>query len=361
MANIPPEVIVALMEVMTSLEELKASRAQAVDPTTMMMMMWLAAAERERGGAPVTSAAEVITRSKDLLDALDRRDVEVVASALAPGFVYFNGHHADNRDTLLARLGQRRSKTAYATERTWSDEQLVHQDDVLVFTGNVREVQGGNERHGGYIEDGTYLLQWIRLQDGWRAQLLTWQKRTTDREWYDDTFRKDRGFSHEPNQFLIETVKSTKPGAALDLAMGQGRNALHLASEGWSVTGVDMSDEGLRIAREQAAERGLSLETINANINEWDFGEDRFDLVTMLYAGDHAKWVDKIKASLRDGGLFVVEGWARESPDSPFGFGEGQLAKLFAGYEILHDETVDGAPDWAWDEGKLVRFVARKR
>jgi hypothetical protein len=81
----------------------------------------------------------------------------------------------------------------------------------------------------------------------------------------------------------------------------------------------------------------------------------------MMYAGDHAKWIDKIKASLRAGGLFVVEGWAKESPDSPTGFGEGQLAKLFDGYEILRDETVEDVPDWAWDKGKLVRFVVRKK
>lgn len=143
--------------------------------------------------------------------------------------------------------------------------------------------------------------------------------------------------------------------------MGQGRNALYLASQGWQVTGVDISDEGLRIAREQAVKRNLTLETINADIDDWDFGVDRFDLVTLLYVGDHAKWIDKIKASLRSGGLFVVEGWAKVSPDSDVGFAEGKLAKLFEGYEILRDETVEDVPDWAWDKGKLVRFVARKK
>ena len=80
----------------------------------------------------------------------------------------------------------------------------------------------------------------------------------------------------------------------------------------------------------------------------------------MLYAGDHVKWIDKIKASLRRGGLFVVESWAKETPDSPYGFADGQLASLFHEYEIVCDDIVCDAPDWAWDEGTLVRFVARK-
>lgn len=346
---------------MSSLEALTLRRRQEADLTPMLMMMIIASAERGRSVTSVPSSAEIIRQSKDLIEALDRADELAVSAALAPGFVYFHASRTHDRDTLLARLAQRKSKVQLVVDRTWEGECVVHKDDVLVFTGNVREIHGGNERNGGYIDDGTYLVQWVRALDGWRVQLLTWQRGTPEREWYNDTFRKNRGFSHEPNQLLIDTVQGTEPGTALDLATGQGRNALYLAANGWTVTGVDISDEGLRIAREQAAERNLSIETINADIDEWELGENRFDLVTMFYAGDHVKWIDKIKASLRDGGLFIVEGWAKEASDSPYGFAEGQLASFFEGCEVLRDETVDGAPDWAWDEGKLVRFVARKK
>lgn len=360
-ANVAPEVLATLGEIMSTLEALERRRSQEIDLTPMLMMMLMASAERERAVAAVPSDAEIIQRSKDLIEALDRADEVAVAGALAPGFVYFHASRAHDRDTLLARLMQRRSKVQLVVNRTWEDEYVVHKDDVLVFTGNVREIQGGNERNGGYIDDGTYLVQWVRADDGWRVQLLTWQRGTPEREWYNDTFRKNRGFSHEPNRLLIDTVNGIAAGTALDLATGQGRNALYLASQKWTVTGVDLSDEGLRTAREEAALRELSLEMIDADIDEWDFGENRFDLVTMLYAGDHVKWIDKIKTSLREGGIFLVEGWAKEASDSPYGFSEGQLASLFEGYEILRDETIDGAPDWAWDEGRLVRFVARKK
>jgi len=360
-ATIPPEVIAALAEITSSLEALEARRRQEAQASTLlMMMMMMSSAHRQRAAVSLASDADVIQHSKDFIEALDRADDVAVAAVLAPGFVYFHAGRTSDRDTMLARLAQRRTKVQFRTERTWSDECLVHRGDVLVFTSKAHEVQGGNERHGGYIDDGMYLLQWARCGDGWRVQLLTWQQGTTEREWFNDTYRKNRGFSREANRLLIDTLDGATPGVALDLATGQGRNALYLAAQGWQVTGIDISDEGLRIAREQAVERGLSIQTIHADIDAWELGESRYDLVTMLYAGDHAQWIDKIKASLRDGGLIIVEGWAKESPGSPYGFSEGLLATLFDGYEILRDETVVGAPDWAWDEAKLVRFVARK-
>jgi ubiquinone/menaquinone biosynthesis C-methylase UbiE len=144
--------------------------------------------------------------------------------------------------------------------------------------------------------------------------------------------------------------------------MGQGRNALHLAAQGWKVTGVDISDEGLRMAREEAAKRRLALEAVNANIDEYDFGKNRWDLVTMIYATNKVAWIEKAKPSLKPGGLFVVEFFANDGVNTSQGFAPGQLAKLFAtGFEILRDEVVEDAPDWAMDRAKLVRFVAKKK
>lgn len=385
-SGVSAEMTAAFAQIMNSLKDLANScRNQGMDPVTMLMTMMSGGAERGGGGVvaapqeaaipavisvaalstptpvPTPSDAELTRRSHDLIDALDCGNVAAVEAALAPGFVAFKGGPAKDRDAMLATIKQRKSRWSVA-KRTWDDARVVRKDDALVFMGKAHEVQGGNETHGGgYLYEGCYLLQWVRAGDAWRVQLLTWQKESTERDWWNDTFHTGRGFSHEPNRLLVETVKDNKPGAALELAMGQGRNALYLASQGWNVTGVDTSDAGLRIAREQAVKRKLALETINADIDEWDFGVNRFDLVTLIYAGDHAKWIDKIKASLRKGGLFVVEGWAKESPDSPVGFDEGQLAKLFEDYETLRDETVEDVPDWAHDKGKLVRFVARKK
>jgi hypothetical protein len=81
----------------------------------------------------------------------------------------------------------------------------------------------------------------------------------------------------------------------------------------------------------------------------------------MIYAGSDDKIVEKVKPSIKPGGLFVVEFFAA-TPSDTGGFKPGQLAKAFAdGFEILRDDVVDDHPDWARDKAKLVRFVARKR
>ena len=98
-----------------------------------------------------------------------------------------------------------------------------------------------------------------------------------------------------------------------------------------------------------------------ADINEYDFGVERWDLVTMIYAGDDARWLKRIKASVRLGGLVVVEYFKKKSGEVGRGFGPGQLAALFSGWEILRNEVVQAKADWGQRETELVRFVARAR
>ena len=77
------------------------------------------------------------------------------------------------------------------------------------------------------------------------------------RRFWNAAYREPRKFP--PSAFLADVVKNQPHGRALDVSMGQGRNALFLASLGWKVTGIDISDEGIRQAREAAATRQLSI------------------------------------------------------------------------------------------------------
>ncbi len=64
----------------------------------------------------------------------------------------------------------------------------------------------------------------------------------------------------QPDAFLVESTKDVKPGRALDVAMGQGRNALYLAKAGWEVTGFDISSNGLSAARAAAGLAGVKIQ-----------------------------------------------------------------------------------------------------
>jgi hypothetical protein len=85
-------------------------------------------------------------------------------------------------------------------------------------------------------------------------------------------------FSKTPNAFLMNVISDLKPGRALDVAMGQGRNAVFLAQKDWDVTGYDIATEGMRLARQRAEKSGLKITTIRATHQDFDFGKDRWDL-----------------------------------------------------------------------------------
>ena len=78
-------------------------------------------------------------------------------------------------------------------------------------------------------------------------------------------------FNHNPNAFLVECVRNRKPGKALDVGMGSGRNALYLASHGWDVTGFDIADVGVVQARKKAKKLGVRLNALVKSDSDFDF------------------------------------------------------------------------------------------
>jgi SAM-dependent methyltransferase len=311
------------------------------------------------------SKAEITTRSHDLLDAYDRGELAKVEPLLSAALVHFEGGKPRTRDDELAGLRKRKPDGPYIASRVWSDEHVEVSADQAVFVGKATETQGGNAKHGGYQWSGWYMLAWGRDAETWKLRVWTWQRagKASERTLWNEIFRNDSGFEKQPNKLLVEVTKGMKPGTALDLAMGQGRNALYLASIGWKTTGIDFADEGVQIARAEAAKRKLELSTINADIDSWDFGTNRWDLISMIYPGDnHEPWIEKAKLGLKHGGLFVLEFFAGDAEHpTEGGYLPGQLAQAFAtGFTILRDDTVEDTPDWAIDHAKLVRFVARK-
>jgi SAM-dependent methyltransferase len=211
--------------------------------------------------------------------------------------------------------------------------------------------------------DGWSTLVWVREGGAWKVASWQWVKGGLDavRDEWNATYREGRDFNPQPNKFLVEIVKGRKPGLALDVAMGQGRNALYLASQGWRVTGIDISDEGIRQAREAAAARKLTIEAINANADTWDFGVEKWDLVVLIYAGSDEGVVWR---SLKRGGLVVSERAHKDSVPA-IGVETGELSALYKdGFTILRDDVVEDVSDWGWRDRvpmKLVRFAAEKR
>lgn len=121
----------------------------------------------------------------------------------------------------------------------------------------------------------------------------------------------DMVWSATPNQFLPPEVDGLAPGTALDLACGEGRNAIWLAEQGWTVTGVDFSQVGIDKSRRLATERGVTGTWITADATSWT-PTGAFDLVVIFYlqlpASERRAAVRTAISSLAVGGTFLLVG-----------------------------------------------------
>jgi SAM-dependent methyltransferase len=178
---------------------------------------------------------------------------------------------------------------------------------------------------------------------------------------YDRVYSGSPEFNTKPNQLLVDAVDGMKPGKALDVGMGQGRNALFLARQGWEATGFDVAEVGLRRATEQAAAAGLRLDARHASDDEFDFGHERWDLIAIIYALEKRS-VHRVRDALKPGGFVVVEAGLTgpESSEHPFAYHTNELREIFKGFRILRYEERSGTYDWGPETIRLVRLIAQK-
>jgi len=140
----------------------------------------------------------------------------------------------------------------------------------------------------------------------------------------------DLVWSAGPNAFVEQICSSLTPGTALDLAAGEGRNALWLAELGWEVTAVDFSSVGLEKARRAAAARGVHPETEGADLTSYEPARDRFDLVLIVYlhlgAAELPPIIEGAARAVAPGGRLVVIGHDVENLER--GTGGPQVAEV---------------------------------
>src|SRR5580765_2938487 len=193
-------------------------------------------------------------------------------------------------------------------------------------------------------------------------------KKSADQVW-NDLYSKREGKEHQFNKFLAETVKGRKPGKALDIGMGQGRNSLFLAAMGWQVTGFDISEVGVKQARAEAERRGYKIDARVADVDKFDYGKEHWDLVIGLYMHEYlARNAGKVVASLKPGGLLVVEAIHRDIGKNDmrgerYGYRDNELLKLFGALRIRHYEDTVAQADWDRSGGMpvpVVRLLAFK-
>ena len=146
----------------------------------------------------------------------------------------------------------------------------------------------------------------------------------------------------EANPFLRKHIHLLPKGSALDIATGEGKNAVFLAQHGFDVEAVDISKFGLKKARKLAKEKGVRIRTLHADLDHYQLEEGRYDLITDFYFLNR-RLIPRIKRGLKKGGRVVFETYLREqmslgndAPKNPrYLLKPNELLALFRGFRIL--------------------------
>ena len=134
-------------------------------------------------------------------------------------------------------------------------------------------------------------------------------------------------WSAAPNIWVEQLTRDLRPGTALDIAAGEGRNALWLAARGWHATAVDFSAVALQRARSLAKEHlgpdAGALETVEADVQTWVPQAGSFDLVLVVYLhlpGSQRRAVMSAAAkAVARGGTLLIVGHDLENLTSGYG------------------------------------------
>ena len=193
-----------------------------------------------------------------------------------------------------------------------------------------------------------------------------------NREDWDERYRTEELiWKADPNRFLVEDLDALVPGRALDLACGEGRNAVWLASKGWHVTGVDFSRAGLAKARRLATDRGVEVTWVEADVVEWQPSPASFDVVVVMYlhlpSEQRRQTLSRAAAALAPGGTLLVVGHDASNllhgtggPQDPAVlFGPEEIVEELSGLQIERAERVTGTV--VTDAGEATAFDALVR
>jgi cyclopropane fatty-acyl-phospholipid synthase-like methyltransferase len=184
-------------------------------------------------------------------------------------------------------------------------------------------------------------------------------------------------FGTEPNAFLLSQQALLKPGAyCLAVADGEGRNGVWLAGQGLRVLSAEASAVALNKAKKLAQQRGVNVDFELADLLQWDWGVDRFDVVAAIFIQftgpeQRGQMFANIKRCLKPGGLLLLQGYTPRQLEYKTGgppvaenlYTEPMLRSAFADMEILHlREHDDIIREGAGHSGMsaLIDLVAKK-
>jgi SAM-dependent methyltransferase len=164
-----------------------------------------------------------------------------------------------------------------------------------------------------------------------------------DQKRWDERFgKKDFALGKEPNPFLKKHIRLLPKGRALDIASGEGRNAVFLAQHGFEVDAADISERGLKKAQALARKKGVEIQPFLVDLDQYQIEKERYDLIANFYFLKR-RLIPRIKKGLKKGGKVIFETYLLEHRtlgtggprQAKYFLKPNELLRLFKGFRIL--------------------------
>jgi SAM-dependent methyltransferase len=156
---------------------------------------------------------------------------------------------------------------------------------------------------------------------------------------------KEYVYGKEPIKFLKDNINILTRGKALVLAMGEGRNAIFLAENGFDVDGCDISEIAVEKSKSLARENNVKLNAFVADLEKYKIPSNKYDLITCIYYTQR-NLIPQIKDGLKKGGMILFEtynidqlkyGADASGPKNPaYLLRHNELLDLFRDFHILY-------------------------
>lgn len=156
--------------------------------------------------------------------------------------------------------------------------------------------------------------------------------------------------NHEPAKLLVDFVGLLPKGKALDLAMGEGRNALYMASQGFDVEGVDKNEEAVKTCLSSAKARGLKLIVRTVDLEKYQIHPVHYDLIICFYYLQR-NLIPQIRRALKPGGMVMYETFLIDNhlqfghpKHREYCFEHNELLNFFRDFRVLfyHEGMIEG-------------------
>lgn len=156
-------------------------------------------------------------------------------------------------------------------------------------------------------------------------------------------------FGKRPIRFLVNNFHLLPKGRTLDIAMGEGRNGVYLATKGFDVIGVDISEKGLQKAHQLANELNTKIETRVVDLENYHLKKNAYDLVICTYYLQRDLFPQMMDA-VKPGGMVLVETYNMDYLNySQFNknylLKTNELLEVFKDFKIIRYQSFDNGKE----------------